>query len=141
MLYSNEKKSSITKKQLFKLKQKTLERSKANYNKLFLYRTLGSIFSEEISTKYTKHSPNHNKELINNLLNEKDNNKKEYFNDLFNITFMDVLNHFRGTKYIDKLCGLKNFDIYCKELKYQNFCDEYIMVMRFYLMNFEDEIS
>ena len=127
-------------KLLFKLKQKPKEKAKAEYNKKLLNRTLGSIFSEEISTKYTRYSPNHNKEIIENLLNEKDVNKKEYFNNLFNLTFIDVLNHFRGTTSINILSDLKTFEEYFMDLKLIDYGDEYKKILKFYLMNYEYEV-
>ena len=127
-------------KLLLKLKQKVRERDKVEYNKLFLNKTLSSIFSEEISSKYSRFNPNHNKDLIQKLLNEEDKIKNEYFKDLFNLTFMDALNHFRGTAINEKLNGLKTFDDYCKSLESEIYNDEYKKVLKFYLMNYEKEI-
>ena len=56
-MYSNLNKSSLYEMLLFKLKQKTSEKSNVNYNKNLLNSSLKSIFSEEISGKYTKHDP------------------------------------------------------------------------------------
>ena len=128
----------ISKKEilLFRLQQKPLERGKADYNKELLNRTLGSIFSEEISSKYTKHSPNHNKEVIEKLINDEDKDKQIYFNNLFNLTFMDCLNHFRSTKYIKELEGMEKFEKYYEKNNLDK-CDKYEKVMRYFLINYE----
>lgn len=45
--------------------------------------------------------------LIKYLMNEKDENKRIYFNKLFNINFIECLNNFIGKKFIPELDGLK----------------------------------
>ena len=62
-------------------------------NKKFLYKNLKDIFSEHISTKYTSLDLDHNKILIEKLINEKDSDKKIKFEKLFSLTFVDCLNH------------------------------------------------
>ena len=99
-LYKNENenknKNILKDKQLFKLAQNQKERALVSYNKLLLNEKLQSIFSEAISTKYKRYNKSHNKEIIKDLLNEKDDTKKLIFQKIFNLTFMDCLNHFRG---------------------------------------------
>ena len=58
-------------KQLLIINQKQKLDSSIQQNKDFLKKTLGDIFSENISTKYTIYSPCHNNLLINELTNEK----------------------------------------------------------------------
>ena len=125
---------------LFKLKQNYLINSKADYNKEFLNKTLGEIFSQDISTKYTKHPPDHNKEIIEKLINDQKGDINNYFADLFNLTFMDVLEHFRGTRYNNNLEGLKNFDEYCRDMKNKDLDDEYKKILKFFLINYEKEV-
>ena len=103
-------------------------------NKDFLKKTLGDIFSENISTKYTIYNQCHNKQLINELTNEKDEVKKKYFKKLFSITFIDSLKHFRGTEKIEELEGMKGFnDI---KSKYEDEPD-YLKTLEYYIMNYE----
>ena len=71
------------------------------FNKNFLNKKLFEIFAENISSKYRKYyKANHNKQLIMELMNEKDENKKSMLNQLFNINFIQCLEHFIGKKYI-----------------------------------------
>jgi len=80
------------------------------HNKDILNKTLGDIFSISISARYIYYSPNHNKELIKRLLNEKDENKRLYFKNLFNITFLDCLKRFCGNDTCEELKDFKKFN-------------------------------
>ena len=51
--------------------------------------SIKEIFSANISPKFTSFLPNHNKIVINRALNEADENKREKFFKLFNLTFKD----------------------------------------------------
>ena len=107
------------KKELLKLNQGQIVSSKVIYNLEFLNKKLKDIFSDNISTKYTKYEPEHNKNLINFLLNEEDIEKRLYFQRLFNLKFFDCLKHFRGDNFIKELDGMIRLDEVC-----QNFKDE-----------------
>ena len=107
---------------------------------MLLNRTIKSIYSEDISSKYSRYLQKHNKILIEKLTNEKDEIKNEYFNKILNLTFMDYLNHFRGSHFINELNGLKKFEEYYKELKVGNHKEMYEKVLRYYLFNSEKEI-
>ena len=139
-LNSKQFKYSISHNLLFKLKQNYKVSSKVEYNKEFLKKTLKAIFSQDISSKYSNHSISHNKDVIDNLLKDKDKEKKEYFTGLFNLNFLDALNHFRGTNHNEILNGLKNFDDYCLELNEKSFDEEYKKILKFFVMNYEKEI-
>ena len=138
--YPNLNKDSLKEMQLFKLKQNTIIKNKANYNKQLLNTTLKSIFSTDISDKYTRYSSKHNKDLIEKLLNEIDENNREYFNNLLNLTFIDCLSHFRGSIFLNELNGLKRFENYLEGLNEKNNDDMYKMVLKYFLYNFEKEI-
>ena len=140
IIYSNLNKDSLKEMQLFKLKQNITIKGKADYNKNLLNRELKSIFSEDISDKYTRYSPKHNKDLIEKLLNEKDENKREFFNKLFNLTFLDCLNHFRGSTILNELNGLKQFEKYFDELNEEKNNEVYKKIFKYFLNNFEKEI-
>ena len=122
--------------QLFKLKQNETNKGRVGYNKKLLNRTLKSIFSEDISNKYSRYSPKHNKDLIEQLLNEKDETKREFFNKILNLTFVDCLNHFRGSAIIEELNGLKKFEQYFKELQVGNYKEMYKKILKYYLFNY-----
>ena len=96
------------------------------------------IFSDKISTRYTSFPGDFNKTLINNLMNEEDLKKKEYFQKLFNLSFYDCLSHFRGTMNIEELDGLKLFSDYLKE---HNDDVDYNKQLEYYLSNFEEKID
>lgn len=80
-------------KKIKELKKMNPEQIKILGNKKFLYKNLKDIFSEHISTKYTSLDLDHNKILIEKLINEKDSDKKIKFEKLFSLTFVDCLNH------------------------------------------------
>ena len=78
-LYSYEDEKVLKEKQLFKLKQNQPMSSKIDYNKDFLEKTLGLIFSGDISSKYSCHPSTHNKKLIESLINDKDEKKRNTY--------------------------------------------------------------
>jgi hypothetical protein len=100
---------------------------------------LGEIFSDPISGRFTNFPPNHNKNLIGKLMNEEDENKRIYFINLFNLTFIQCLKHFRGELYINELDGLKCFNQVKNDIlnKYVEDGEEYIDSLCYYLNNFE----
>ena len=57
----------------------------------YLVKTLKEIFSRNLPKKYTNYPEDYNKKLIDSLLNEKNEDKKNFFNDLFNMTFLDFI--------------------------------------------------
>ena len=137
ILYSNESPNILKKKQLLKLSQKSAERSKVEYNKIFIYKTLGEIFSEDVSTRYSRFNINHNKNLIDNLLNEKDEKKRTTFQKIFKLTFLDCLKHFRGNVFIEELDGMKKFDDYLNETDFGYNSDEYKKILKIFINNYE----
>ena len=105
------------------------------FNREFINKKISDIFSEFISTRYTNYLPEHNKLLIERLRNEDDENKRLYFNKLFNLTFIDCLNHFIGKKIIDELQGMKSFEFIKNTLGDD---PEYISIVKYYLNNFNN---
>ena len=79
-------------------------------NKKLMTKTLLEIFS--FNNFYT-HDPVleiWNKKLIVELLNEKDDDKRYYFENLFNLYFLECIEHFINKRTIDELQGLKTFN-------------------------------
>ena len=79
-------------------------------NKKLMTKTLLEIFS--FNNFYT-HNPireEWNKKLIEELLNEKDDDKRYYFENLFNLYFLECIEHFINKRTIDELQGLKTFN-------------------------------
>ena len=136
-VYSGDNPNSLKDKQLFKLGQKQVERSKVDYNKSFLNSTLQSIFSEDISTKYKKYNLKHNKILIEQLLNEKNAEIQLIFKDIFNLTFIECLKHFRGSIIIKELSGMKTFKDYLDKTDFGNNSQEYKEILMIFMNNFE----
>ena len=135
-MYSED--SDVTKKKkLCKLSQKQVKSSNVAHNKLFLKKTLKSIFSANISGKYSRHNLNHNKNLIESLMNEKDETKRIYFQKLFNLTFLECLAHFRGSNSIEELIGMKNFNEYLNENEFGINSEEYKKILKLFIYNFE----
>ena len=106
-------------------------------DKEFIYKTLKDIFSDNISKKYTYYLPQHNKNLIEKLLNEEDYEKRVIFQKLFYLTFLDCLMYFRGDKKLQQLDGLKTIDEINKD-----FDDdlEYLELFKYYVIHFEEII-
>ena len=114
-----------------------------NFNKQFLTKTLANIFSEDISSRFTNYPKVHNKSLISRLMNEKDINKKIYFNKLFNLNFIQCLKHFGGVTFIRELNGLKLFSQIKNDIlrKYPKDGEKYYNYLGYYIENFEEIIN
>ena len=96
---------------------------KENMNELSLNKTMKDIFSGDLSIKFCSHKPYHNREIIDELLNEGDG--KEEFNKLFNKTLKECIIHLRGEKNIEGLEGLeKDFNEYINNKKFFQCLDE-----------------
>ena len=77
------------------------------FEKEFLYKTLGEIFSDPISNKHTtiQNKKNFNKDKIDRL-----RKKDPELEKIFDVKFIQCLNHFMGIKKLDELNGMKIFD-------------------------------
>ena len=111
-----------------------------DFNQDFLKKKLGEIFSESISGRYSNLPSIQNKRIILSLINEKDDNKKKYFTDLFNINFLDCLKHYGGEVYINELGGLNCFENEKEKLKnkYPEDGYDYVETLQYYFDNFEN---
>ena len=142
MNYINEKIESLYKgKKSFQKKFLTLNKMQksnadVNYNKDFLNKKIGNILSDKISKKYTIHKEDHNKSLVKYLIKEKDINKKIFFNNFFNLTFLQCLKHYSGEKPIKELEGAKCFNDDKNTLEN----DDYILLLENYIKNYEEKI-
>ena len=123
-------------KQLKKMNQSQILNSTGN--KIFLYKNLETIFSEDISNKFSNYSYDHNKNVIKGLLREEDEEKRVKFERLFSLTFLDCLMHFRGSKYIPELELLGTLD----DITAEKFGDdqEYLDLFKYYIYNYEQII-
>jgi len=133
-IYKKSFENSFIPKKLMKMNQSQIINSSVKYNQSFLYKPLKEIFSQNLSSRCSKFKIEHNKNLINELLNEKDKIKQIFFNDLFNLTFLDCIKHFRGSKNIYCLEGLPNYNEIAENL---NGDEDYKESFKCYIDNFE----
>ena len=129
---------NILRKELLKVKSEQYSDNTISSSQKLLNRKLSDIFSAKISTKYTIFLPEHNILLIEKLINEVDENKRNYFRKIFNLTFLQCIKHIRGTDFIQELNGIKNI----KEIK-ENLNDEsdYKEIIEYYINNYENIIN
>ena len=135
-VYACKDEKNFKEKKLFKLKQNESTGPKTDFIKDFLEKTLGVIFSGDISSKISLYPLTHNKKLIESLINDKDEIKRNIFNRIFNLTFADCLNHFRGSKRIEELEGINMLEDYLKAQKI-NYDKEYCTLFKYFVNNFE----
>ena len=142
IMYNGDIGFGIFKKELQTINQSQKSDATINFNKKFLNKTLGEIYSDDISKRYTSFTRDHNRNIIQNLLNEKDEVKRKYFQKLFGITFFDCLKHFRGDENIEELEGLKCFnEIEHEFLDKNNNEKDYIKHLGYHLKNYEKIID
>ena len=122
----------VHKKQLLKLNQNQI--IDAKHNKQFLNKKLKDIFSEDISKNYSCFPLDYNKNLINILLNLQDEEKRIKFKNLFELTFLDCLKHFRGNNKLDILEGLQSLEDASKKFEDDK---QYLKLFLHYIKNFE----
>lgn len=129
----------IFKKELFKLNQRQKKNSSAAFNQVFLYMTLKEILSQKITKKIKFYDEDHNKNVINTIISE----KKEEFENLFNLTFVECIEHFAGTKQIEELNGLTLFSELKEQIvkKYKEDGESYYQNLEFFLKEFEKRIN
>ena len=125
-------------KKLLIINQKLKSDSTIEFNKDFLNKSIGDIFSENISTRYTNYPLTHNKSLIYFLINYSDDDKRNYFIKLFSLTFFDVLKHFRGSQEIEELKGLNRMNSLRKEFGNDK---DYLKALEYYIINYETIIN
>ena len=131
----------IFKKQLLTLNKYQIYNSTITYNQQFLHKKLGDIFSDDITIKFTNYNKKHNKEVIEELMNEKNEFIRDFFRKLFNITFLQLLKHFRGDEIIQELQGMKLlYQIKDKLSNDEKDNEAYIKALEYYVKNFENII-
>ena len=125
-------------KKLLIINKKQISDVSAQFNKEFLNKTLGEIYSANISTRYNTYRSCHNSTLIKELTSEKDDDKQKYFKKLFSITFIDCLKHFIGSQKIEELEGLKEFENIQSQYEED---EDYLKSLKYYIMNYEGIIK
>ena len=129
----------VVKKELVKLNQSQKRNSSTNFNKLFLNKTLKEILSQNITNRIKFYKKDHNKEVIEKVIEE----KKDIFESLFNITFKDCVNHFIGNKQIDELNGLTLFSELKEQIleKNKNDGESFYKNLEIFMKEFEERIN
>ena len=131
--YNGDIGKGIFKKELLTINQEQISNATVDFNKEFLNKNLEAIFSVNITTRFTNFPKDHNKKLIEEL-----KNKSEYFKRLFNLTFLQCLQHFRGSVTIEELNGLKRKDEALEKFKDDK---NYVEYLENYFMNYEKKIN
>ena len=141
IIYRNIIGTGKDKKELLKIHSEGKKRAKVTLYKNLLNKSFKEIFSEKISEKYVKYDKNHNKNLIEKLLKEKDEAKRIKFENLFNLTFLDCLKHFTGIKYFPELNGMTLFEEACKKFEKDDDYQDYKIILEYYTKYFEEIID
>ena len=138
IIYNNDIRKSILIRQFLEINKKELSHSSVEFNKKFLYKDLKEILSENISEKYSNFPPDKNKRLVEELITSE--NGGPYFQKLFELTFLDCLEHIRGTKKFSELMGLMDKDAM---LNYDEFKidKDQIQTYEFYIVEYENIIK
>ena len=138
IIYNNDIRKSILIRQFLEISKKKLSHSSVDFDKKFLYKELKEILSENISEKYSNFPPDKNKRLVEELITSE--NGGPYFQKLFELTFLDCLEHIRGTKKFSELMGLMDKDAM---LNYEEFKidKDQIQTYEFYIVEYENIIK
>ena len=109
-----------------------------DFIKSLLHKTLGEIFSDKISMKYTNYLSNYNILMIKSLLNEKEQDKNQYLEKLFGITFIQCVKKFVGIYNSEELEEFITFNEYKEKL---NEDSNYLKILKNYFINFEENVN
>ena len=108
-------------------------------NKIFIHKKLKDIFSDDISNKYKTFEPKYNQKVIEKLMNEENLEKKEKFTKLFNITFIESLEHLCGKKIIEGLEGFGTLDEFIDNY-FKKEEEEYKKIIKANILDYEKNI-
>ena len=107
--FKNDIGKGIMTKQFIKLSKQNLSHSTVEFDKKYLNKPLKEIFTENVSEKYTNYLQNKNKELFQEI---KD---LDYFKEIFELKFLDCINHITGKHYLSLLEGFETIEEIIKE--------------------------
>ena len=108
-VYNNNIGYGINIKKLLRIKHSQIQNTNTLFNKELLKTSQGTIFSSDISSRYTNYPIEHNKLLINKLLNEENIEKRKIFHDLFSKTFLECIENLIGKRKNESLKGLDKY--------------------------------
>jgi len=131
--------NGLLKKKLLKLNQAQKINADVEFNKIFLNKTLKDILSQNITKQITLYEPDHNKKVIDKVISE----KKDIFEKIFNLTFIQCLDHFIENKKIEELNGLTLYNELKEEIinKYENDGESYYENLKLFLKQFQNKIN
>ena len=125
-------------KKLLTLDQTETNNSSIEFNKMFLYKSVKEIFSGKLTTKYKSKKATleiHNEDLINELLSGKDIEKRNIFESIFNLKFIDVVNYVIYQRNdLTQLYGLKLTENLLEEMSIE---EEYSAILYDTMRNLE----
>lgn len=130
-IYNGKISNGMFKKELKNIRLDENKKTDKESNKKFLERTLKETFQVNIRQSHTSFPSDFNIKLIEELLNEKDEEKRIFLNDLFNMTFSD---------FIKKLSEPDEElrEIFAEILSKKNIVDENeLYQIMYYINNFE----
>ena len=138
-VYGNNIGCGISVKRLFKINQSQKTNSDVAFNKQFIQKTLKEILSDDITGQIKLFERDHNKRVINIIIDE----KREVFEKIFNLTFIECLKHFIEIEQIEELNGLTLFTELKEQLidKYKEDGEAYYENLKIFLMKFEELIN
>ena len=108
-VYNNNIGYGINIKKILRIKHSQIQNTNTLFNKELLKTSQGTIFSSDISSRYTNYPIEHNKLLINKLLNEENIEKRKIFYDLFSKTFLECIENLIGKRKNESLKGLDKY--------------------------------
>ena len=116
---SKEKKGEVKTECFLKPDQKIIIQTNVEENKKLLDSKLRDIFSQKVSTKAKNYSKqyqlDYNKNFIEKIKNDETRKKT---NDILDMTFLQCMEHFRGSKRYEALNGLeKEYENVIKEMR------------------------
>ena len=108
---------------LRKLNYNFIKKVDSKHNNEILLKTLGDYFSNDVSSKCFNVEKDYNRKLIYKLIHE-----DKVFENIFNKTILECLEHIRGTKKINGLEGLENeYSKMIEKLQQNEEDEEYIL--------------
>ena len=138
-VYEGNINNGLLKKKLLKLNQAQKINADVEFNKIFLNKTLKDILSQNITKQITLYEPDHNKKVIDKIIIE----KQDIFEKIFNLTFIQCLDHFIENKKIEELNGLTLYSELKEEIinKYENDGESYYENLKLFLKQFQNKIN
>ena len=136
VIENEKKKKKSVKMFLLKINQKIVKDINVITNQKLLDKKLIDLFSDDISTKMVNYGPDYNRKVIAQLKENEESQTKVL--STLDKTFLECLEHFRGSKYYEELAGLeKEYDNVINALKEDGETEDYLKVFKDFIGRFE----